>query len=130
MRKKKLTLAGQARRVKELEAIVQTMSVTNRKNLKQLEAVEKHLTNAEGELEDYKRIVLKLETVVQFRLDTAWVKPSSGASDPYGNPIPECDQDCYIPEEQSVLRKLLEIVTHINSKWDYSHGEFPLSPRY
>jgi len=70
---------------------------------------QKEAREAEEARDELQTILGKLETVIQFRLDTVYDEKPSQEYDMHGNPRPMVDRET--PEEQKVLYKLLYMVT-------------------
>lgn len=72
----------------------------------------KEAREAEEQRDELQQILNKLETVIQFRLDTVYDREHRPEYDTYGNQRPQADRET--PEEQKVLNQLHRMITAIS----------------
>jgi hypothetical protein len=81
----------------------------------------KEAREAEKTRDELQQVLDKLETVIQFRLDTVYDNEQRPTYDTYGNQRPQAETET--PEEQKVLHQLHRMITAIaRDKEDHSIG--------
>ncbi len=73
---------------------------------------QKEAREAEEQRDELQGCLNKLETVIQFRLDTVYDKEFRPEYDTYGNQRPQVER--VVPEEQKVLNQLHRMITAIS----------------
>jgi len=75
---------------------------------------QKEAREAEEQRDELQQCLNKLETVIQFRLDTVYDRQHRPEYDTFGNQRPQADRET--PEEEKVLNQLHRMVTSIARK--------------
>lgn len=79
---------------------------------------QKEAREAEEQRDELQQCLNKLETVIQFRLDTVYDRQHRPEYDTFGNQRPQADRET--PEEEKVLNQLHRMVTSIARKDEHN----------